>query len=81
MKIREIEEAYDIGTIKVDEIIGSFLTFVTTINDKSKKRNKCVAFKSDIENDEEHVEEDTDENLFDSIALTEKIWQCYEETW
>ena len=58
----------------MDELIGSLLTFEMTINDKLEKRNKGVAFKVDIENDDEHVKEDTNDNLYESIApLAKKI--------
>lgn len=42
-----------------------------SINEKLEKINKGVSFKAGIENDEEHVEEDTDDNLSDSISLLE----------
>lgn len=67
MKLTTIDETQDIGTIKVDERIGSFLTFEMTINDKYKNKNKGITFKYDVESDNEHVEEVTDDNLTNSI--------------
>lgn len=51
MKGITIEEAQDISTIKVYEMIGLLLTFVMTINEKLEKRNKSVAFKADVKDD------------------------------
>ena len=72
MKVTTIEEAQDISIIKVDELIGSLLTFKMEINNKSKKRNQSVAFKADIEDVDEHVEEDIDDNLTESVILIAK---------
>lgn len=63
MKGITIEEAQDISTIKVYEMIGFLLTFVMTINEKLEKRNKSVAFKADVKDDHDQVEKDTDDNL------------------
>lgn len=52
MKVTSIEEAQDINTIKLDELIISLITFETTNNDKWKMKNKGVPFKVDVENDE-----------------------------
>lgn len=42
-----------------------FLTF----NDKFEKRNKSVAFRMDVEDDEEQVKKDTNDSLTEFIAL------------
>lgn len=44
MKDTIIEEAQDMSTIKVDELIGSLITFEMIINDKFEKKNTGVAF-------------------------------------
>ncbi|XP_050909633.1 eukaryotic translation initiation factor 4 gamma-like [Lathyrus oleraceus] len=72
IKVTIIEEAHIINNIKVDELIGSLLTFEMDINDKIEIRNKGVAFKADVENYDEWEEEDTNDNLSKSIALLEK---------
>lgn len=72
MKVTEIEEARDIRTIKVDEIIGSLLTFEMAINDKLENKFKGVSFKADVESDKKPVEEDTKDNLSNFIALLAK---------
>src|ERR1044072_236527 len=46
MKVTAIEEAQDIGQMKVDELIGSLQTFELTLNDKAEKENKSIAFVS-----------------------------------
>lgn len=51
MKITNIEEPHDLSSIKVDEIIGSLQTFEMSINDRSEKKNKCIAFDSNSEGD------------------------------
>lgn len=51
MKLIAIEEAQDISSIKVDELIGSFLAFKMAINEKNEKKRKGVSFKVDIEDD------------------------------
>lgn len=42
------------------------------INDKSKKSNKSVAFKANIEEDEDRVEGNIDDKLTESISLIDK---------
>lgn len=71
MKVSVIKEARDIITIKVDEMFNSLLTFEMAIIDKSKKRNKSVVFKADIEDDDDkQVKEDINDNLSESICTT-----------
>lgn len=54
------------------ERTGSLLTFEMDINGKSEKITKSVSFKADIKNDDEEVEEDTNDNLFEYIKLLAK---------
>ena len=49
MKVTAIEEAQDIYKMKVDELIGSLLTFELSINERSEKKNKSIAFVSNTE--------------------------------
>src|ERR1044072_4801859 len=44
MKVTAIEEAQDIASMQVDELIVSLQTFELTLNDKADKRNKSIAF-------------------------------------
>lgn len=52
MKVTNIKEAQDLGIIKVDELIDYLQTFEMTFIDKSKKKNKNIAFVSNTEEDE-----------------------------
>ncbi|KAK2422833.1 hypothetical protein QL285_033334 [Trifolium repens] len=53
MKVTAIEEAQDISNMKVDELIGSLLTFELTFNDRSEKKKKNIAFVSNIDDDDD----------------------------
>lgn len=56
MKVRAIEEAKYIGSIKVDELDGSLQTLELALNDISKKKNKNITFRSNTEEDEDQGE-------------------------
>ncbi|XP_057452470.1 uncharacterized protein LOC130744299 [Lotus japonicus] len=71
MKVTAIEEAQDISSIKVDELIGSLQTFEMSINERSDKKNKSIAFVSNTEDDDQS-EKDVDENIAEAIALLGK---------
>lgn len=64
MKVTTIEEAQDLRSMKVDELIGYLKTFKIAISDRSEKKNKSIAFVSNTEEDE-----DQDESLSDAITL------------
>ncbi|KAK2421778.1 gag-protease polyprotein [Trifolium repens] len=64
MKVTTIEEARDIASMKVEEVVGSLQTFEMNFNDKVEKKGKCIAFTSNTNNEE--VDE---EDLSDDIAL------------
>jgi len=49
MKVTAIEEAQDISSLKVDELIGSLQNFEININSKIYKKGKGIAFISDID--------------------------------
>jgi hypothetical protein len=53
MKVVAIEEAQDISTMKVEELIGSLQTFELAISDRAEKKNKSIVFVSST--DEENV--------------------------
>jgi hypothetical protein len=42
MKVTAIEEAQDISSLKVDELIGSLQNFDITVNDKTNKKGKVL---------------------------------------
>lgn len=73
MKVTAIEEAQDVSIVKVDDLIGSLLTFEMPINDKfEEKKSKFVVFKVDTEDCDDQVERDVDENLTKSIVMLAK---------
>ena len=39
--------------MQVDELIGSLQTFEMTLNERSEKKNKCIAFVSNTEEEDE----------------------------
>src|ERR1044072_677493 len=49
MKVTAIEEAQDISKMKVDELIGSLQTFELTLNDRTEKKSKSIAFVSNTD--------------------------------
>ncbi|KAI5444767.1 hypothetical protein KIW84_013155 [Lathyrus oleraceus] len=65
MKVAAIEEARDLGSIKVDELIGSIQTFEISINERSENKNKGIAFVSNTK----ESQSDKEENLPDDIAF------------
>lgn len=72
MKVTTIEEAQDIIKSKVDELIGSLLTFEMVIKVKYDKQSKSVAFKVDVADGDDQLEGDADETLIELIALIAK---------
>jgi hypothetical protein len=52
MKVTAIEEAQDISSMKVEELIGSLLTFELAINERSEKKNKSITFNSNTDDNE-----------------------------
>ena len=49
MKVTAIEEAQDISSLKVDELIGSLQNFKITVNNKTDKKGKGIAFASSVD--------------------------------
>ncbi|GAU36127.1 hypothetical protein TSUD_292870 [Trifolium subterraneum] len=44
MKVIAMEEAQDISTMKVDELVGSLQTYESSVNERIEKKNKSIAF-------------------------------------
>ncbi|MCI57686.1 gag-pol polyprotein, partial [Trifolium medium] len=44
IKVTAIEEAQDLSSMRVDELIGSLQTFELGINQRNEKKNKSIAF-------------------------------------
>lgn len=69
MKVTVIEEAQVISSIKVDEFIGSLMTYEMARNDRSEKKNKSIEFVSITEDHEDQDEKDIGERISEAIAL------------
>ncbi|PNX91973.1 gag-protease polyprotein [Trifolium pratense] len=72
MKVCAIEEAQDIGNMKVDELIGSLQTFELKANERSEKKNKSIVFVSNTDKDDVESNLDTDESISDAIVRLER---------
>jgi hypothetical protein len=57
IKVTTIEEARNLSSIKVDELVGSFQTYEMAINDRSKKKNESILFASNAEKDKKNQSE------------------------
>ena len=69
MKVTAIEEAQDISSLKVDELIGSLQNFEITVNSKTDKKGKGVAFTSSVNSDDAQGNYEDDEDMAKSLAL------------
>jgi len=69
MKVTAIEEAQDISSLKVDELIGSLQNFEITINSKTNKKGKGIAFTSSVDSDETKGNHEDNEDMSESLAL------------
>lgn len=49
IKVSSIEEAQDLSSINVDELISFLQNFEITLNDISEKKNKNITFASNTE--------------------------------
>ncbi|MCI59775.1 gag-pol polyprotein, partial [Trifolium medium] len=52
MKVTTIEEAQDISSMKVDELVGSLQTFESAANERSEMKTKSIAFMSNTDDEE-----------------------------
>jgi len=51
MKVTAIEEAHNISSLNVDELIGSLQNFELVVKSRTEKKGKSIAFTSGTEND------------------------------
>ena len=72
MKITAIEEAQDISSMKVEELIGSLQNFEIIINNKEEKKGKSIAFVSNADIEEAQGDVENEENLVEEIVLLER---------
>ncbi|KAK2369181.1 gag-protease polyprotein [Trifolium repens] len=68
MKVTVIEEAQDISSMKVDELIGSLQTFELYINERSEMKNKSI---TSISNTDDEIQCDMETNKGISNAVVD----------
>jgi len=69
MKVTTIEKARDISSMKFDEWIGSLQNFEITVDNKTDKRGKGIAFTSSVDSVETQGNHEDDEDMSESLAL------------
>ena len=74
MKVTTIEEAQDISSMKVQELIGSLQNFEIMINNRVEKNEKNIAFVSNTNTEETQGNLENDENLDESIVLLGRLF-------
>jgi len=72
MKVTAIEEAQDISSKKVEELIGSLKNFEIVINNREEKKGKSIAFVSNADIEEAQGDVENEENLVEEIVLLER---------
>ncbi|XP_045792050.1 uncharacterized protein LOC123886812 [Trifolium pratense] len=68
IKVTAIEEAKDISEMKLDELVGSLQTYEVATNERTKKKNKNIAFVSNADDEEVQSDMETDESILDAIV-------------
>src|ERR1051325_3779127 len=66
MKVTAIEEAQDISTLKVEELIGSLMTFEMGISETVDRKNKSIAL---VSTTEKGCKMDDEEKISEAIAM------------
>ncbi|WJX19410.1 hypothetical protein P8452_09112 [Trifolium repens] len=72
MKVTAIEEAQNIASMKVEEVVGSLQTFEMNFSDKVEKKGKNIAFTSNTDSKEADDDTDTREDLSEELVLLGK---------
>ncbi|MCI74600.1 gag-pol polyprotein, partial [Trifolium medium] len=67
--VTTIEEAQDISSMKVDELVGSLQTFELAVSDRTEKKSKSIAFVSNTDDEELECDLETNEGISDAIVL------------
>ncbi|MCH92223.1 gag-pol polyprotein, partial [Trifolium medium] len=55
--------------MKVDELVGSLQTFELGVSERSEKKNKSITFVSNVDDEEEQSDMETDESISEAIVL------------
>ncbi|GAU49481.1 hypothetical protein TSUD_286190 [Trifolium subterraneum] len=69
MKVIAMEEAQDISTMRVDELIGSLQTYESSVNERIERKNKSIAFVSNAAEEDEEDEQDSGESFSEGIVM------------
>src|SRR6266487_3587500 len=69
MKVIAMEEAQDISTMKVDELIGSLQTYESSVNERLEKKNKSIAFVSNTEEEDLESDMESTDSVSEAIVL------------
>jgi len=69
MKVTAIEEAQDISSLKVDELIESLQNFELNVNNKTYEKSKGIAFVSNVDAEETQGNHEDDDSLSENIVL------------
>ena len=69
MKVTTIEEAQDISSMQVDELIGFLQNFKLVGDNRTEKKGKGIAFTANIAHEEAHGDIVDDENLSENLVL------------
>ncbi|GAU44283.1 hypothetical protein TSUD_371830 [Trifolium subterraneum] len=69
MKVIAMEEAQDISTMKVDELIGSLQTYESSVNERIEKKNKSIAFVSNTKDEDLESDMESTDSVSEAIVL------------
>ncbi|GAU40405.1 hypothetical protein TSUD_136520 [Trifolium subterraneum] len=69
MKVIAMEEAQDISTMKVDELIGSLQTYESSVNERIEKKNKSIAFVSNADDEDLESDIESTDSVSEAIVL------------
>ncbi|GAU38940.1 hypothetical protein TSUD_372690, partial [Trifolium subterraneum] len=69
MKVIAMEEAQDISTMRVDELIGSLQTYESSVNERIERKNKSIALVSNTAEEDEEDEQDSGESFSEAIVM------------
>jgi len=69
MKVTAIEEAQEVSSLKVNELIGSLQNFEITVNIKTDKKGKNIAFTSSRDSDVTQGNHEDDEDMSESLTV------------
>jgi hypothetical protein len=69
MKVTAIEEAQDISSLQVDELIGSLQNFELVVDNRTEKKGKGIAFAANTTEEEAYADTTDDENFSENLVL------------